>query len=248
MSSTASSPARCPPDMRLLANELLELLGPLRTVLVHSMPQEDTCPDRPAPAMILEPDAIADLGHPRCESSWCTLLVHASGRAPDWSVTIAGPDVPHMPHGYRGPLGVALLLSLAVCDDADPLIIDRLPFAPLRVNGMMIRSAPGRVWIRAAQRPVGPPSLVQLGTAWLAACRSRIPTLRGGQIVFVTSSNDAVLAMRPIAAQARLLAGEHRKRSLGVDGEIDCADATCGTCEDKPVCDGLRDIARRRRA
>jgi hypothetical protein len=65
--------------------------------------------------------------------------------------------------------------------------------------------------------------------------------------VFVTSSNDDVQALAQIATEAGILAGRHKKLVLGVDGDVECFELNCKTCDEKPVCDSLRDIVIKRR-
>ncbi len=199
--------------------------------------------------MVLASDTAAELGHPRTESAWCTLLTWEAAPSPDWRVTVVGPDAPALRAQDRRPLGVALILGFAHGFEADPIVVDRLPFLPLGLPGVMVRSVPGRTWLRLASAQGGCPSLFAVGAAWLEGCARRLAGLEQAEILFVTSSEQDVLALRPIGAQARLLAGEHRKLALTSGGDVECVAESCGTCEDKPVCDGLKDIlARRRRA
>ncbi|MBW2527774.1 MAG: hypothetical protein JRI23_26575 [Deltaproteobacteria bacterium] len=43
------------------------------------------------------------------------------------------------------------------------------------------------------------------------------------------------------------MAGHHKKLSLGVDGELECSDLDCDSCDEQEVCDSLRDVIIKRR-
>jgi hypothetical protein len=56
-----------------------------------------------------------------------------------------------------------------------------------------------------------------------------------------------VEALSQVSTEAAILSGRHKKLVLGVDGEVECRELNCETCDEKPVCDGLRDIVIKRR-
>ena len=50
-------------------------------------------------------------------------------------------------------------------------------------------------------------------------------------------------SLTQIAVEADILSGHHKKLILGADGKIECSELNCEICDEKPVCDNLRDIA-----
>ena len=79
------------------------------------------------------------------------------------------------------------------------------------------------------------------------AVYAELPDVEAVEVVFVTSSEADVEALGPIAAEAKILAGRHKKLVLSPDGEVECTDLDCEDCDEQPVCDALRDVVVRRR-
>ena len=90
-------------------------------------------------------------------------------------------------------------------------------------------------------------TLKTVGSALIAAYTDDFQVIEGAEVVFVTSSSDDVNALSQISTEVNILAGRHKKLALGVDGEVECQDLNCDTCDEQPVCDSLRDIVIKRR-
>ena len=54
-------------------------------------------------------------------------------------------------------------------------------------------------------------------------------------------------ALATLANEARVLAGQHKKLVLAADGGVDCLDLNCEACDERALCDSLRDVIVRRR-
>ena len=87
-----------------------------------------------------------------------------------------------------------------------------------------------------------------VGSALIAAYTHDFEGVEGVEVVFVTSSSADVEALSQISTEASILAGRHKKLVLGVDGEVECRELNCETCDEQPVCDSLRDIVIKRRS
>jgi hypothetical protein len=126
----------------------------------------------------------------------------------------------------------------------DPFTLENLSFLTHRLPGYMARSIPGRLWVRIS-RDTHARGLTfrTVGEALISSYLSELPEVTTAEVLFVTSSRDDVAALAPIALAAEVVA----KLALAEDGDLSCVDMTCDTCEEKPVCDGLREMIQHRR-
>ena len=167
----------------------------------------------------------------------------------DGHITVAGPDFGDMDEHAPNPFGQIVMLAVDRDRVPDPFEIDNTQYLMHRLPGYMVRSVPGRLWARLSReaRRAGL-TLDTLGAALISAYGEELQGVLAAEVVFITSSREDVEAMALVAAEAQILAGRHKKLVLGIDGEVECTELACETCEEKPVCDDLRDIVIKRRS
>ena len=141
-----------------------------------------------------------------------------------------------------------MLLHVLPDTAPDPFDIDTTQYLINRLPGYMVRSVPGRLWARVSRKALAAGmSLATLGQALVVAYSNGFEEIAGVEVLFVTSATAEVEELAPIAAEATILAGRHKKLVLSPDGDVECADLDCDTCDEKPVCDNLRDVVIKRR-
>ena len=200
------------------------------------------------PEVILASDTAVELGHPSTASQAAVLLTFQPDLLEHGRITVAGPDLDGMEDGAPHPFGQVVMLAVERDRVPDPFEIDNTQYLMHRLPGYMVRSVPGRLWARVgrAGRAAGL-TLDTLGSALIAAYGEEFEGVLAAEVLFITSSREDVEAMSVVAAEARILSGRHKKLVLGIDGEVECTELECDTCEEKPVCDNLRDIVIKRR-
>ncbi len=201
------------------------------------------------PEVILGEDVALELGHPSTASQVIVLLSHQPGLVRSGRISIVGPDLDEMEAGGRHPFAQVVMLAVKPDQTPDPFEIDNTQYLMHRLPGYMVRSVPGRLWVRVSKagRTAGL-TLETVGSALIAAYTGDFEGIEGAEIVFVTSSADDVNALSQISTEVNILAGRHKKLALGMDGEVECQDLNCDTCDEQPVCDSLRDIVIKRRS
>lgn len=201
------------------------------------------------PEVILGEDVAVELGHPSTASKGIVLLSHQAELVRNGSVSIVGPDLDEMAGGMHHPLAQVVMLALRPGQTPDPFETDNTQYLMHRLPGYMVRSVPGRLWVRISKagKAVGL-TLKTVGSALIAAYTDDFEGIDGVEVVFVTSNSSDVEALSQIATEANILAGRHKKLALGVDGEVECQDLNCDTCDEQEVCDSLRDIVIKRRS
>ena len=197
--------------------------------------------------IILSEDVGMELGHPSTASRAVVLTTFDPECVRPGRITLLGPDMEGMTSDRRPPLGQAVILGLR--DEApDPFELDSAQYLTNRLPGFMIRSVPGRLWVRVSRKArAAGLNLAVVGSALAASYTGSFEGVEGMEVVFITSSREDVEELGRIAAEADILSGRHKKLVLGVDGEVECLELNCEVCEDKPVCDELRDIVIKRR-
>ncbi|MEW6441565.1 MAG: hypothetical protein AB1640_11585 [bacterium] len=198
--------------------------------------------------VILSDEVAVELGHPSTSSRAMALLSWQPGLVRPGCVSLLGPDLEAMEPGVSHPFAQVVLLEVKEGRMPDPFAIDSAQYLLHRLPGYMVRSVPGRLWVRVSRagRAAGL-DLQVVGSALIAAFTGDFDEVEAAEVVFVTSSRADVEALRQVAAEADILAGRHKKLVLGVDGTVECRELACDTCDEKPVCDNLRDIVIQRR-
>jgi len=203
---------------------------------------------RGSPQVIVGEDVALDLGHPRTASESVVLLTTAVDAVVHGRIRWLGSDLPELP--LRSEHAYAQVVILRSRADAlpDPFAVEAAQYLTHRLDGYMVRSVPGRLWVRIsrAARARGL-DFETVGRALVASFTDGFPEIDAVEVVFVTGSVGDVRALGPIAAEARVMAGSHRKLLLAPDGDFECDDLDCDSCQDKPVCDGLREVVIKRR-
>jgi CO dehydrogenase/acetyl-CoA synthase beta subunit len=200
------------------------------------------------PEVILGEDVAVELGHPSTASQVLVLLSHQPELVQAGRISIVGPDLDAMEDGSRHPFAQVVMLAVKPGETPDPFETDNTQYLMHRLSGYMVRSVPGRLWVRISKagRAAGL-TLKTVGSALIAAYTHDFEVIEGAEVVFVTSSSDDVNALSQLSTEVNILAGRHKKLALGVDGEVECQDLNCDTCDEQPVCDSLRDIVIKRR-
>ena len=201
-----------------------------------------------APEVVLAEETAVELGHPSTASRAITLLAHDKALVEAGRISVVGPDLDRIGPSERRPYAQVVLLALREGCAPDPFEIDNAQYLMHRLPGYMVRSVPGRLWARVSRRGLAAGlTFGVLGSALITAFTEDFDGVQAAEAVFVTASRRDVDALAPIAAEAQILAGRHKKLVLGLDGEVECTDLDCESCEEKPVCDDLRDIVIKRR-
>ncbi len=203
---------------------------------------------RGKPEVVLSEDVFVELGHPSEASLSTILATFDPGLVQHGRVTLVGPDLPSMPRGQRPSFAQVLILAVDHNDLPDPFSLENAQYLMHRLPGYMVRSVPGRLWVRVSDkgRAAGL-DLFAVGSALISAFTSGFSGVKKAEVLFVTSFRDDVEALSEIAVEAAILSGKHKKLTLGLDGSVECTELNCDSCEEKPVCDSLRDVVVKRR-
>ncbi|MBU0516436.1 MAG: hypothetical protein KJ621_16890, partial [Proteobacteria bacterium] len=205
-------------------------------------------PGRGRPEVVLAQDTAVELGHPRTESVSAVLVTTQSGLIAPGRITIVGPDLDELNSPPPLSFGQVVMLAVGPGVGPDPYAVEAARYLTHRLPGFMVRSVPGRLWVRISRRArAGGLDLAVVGSALIAVYGREVAGVTAGEVVFVTSSAGDVADLGPIAAEGEILAGRHRKLVLRGDGTAECPDLDCDRCESKAVCDRLRDVIIRRR-
>lgn len=200
------------------------------------------------PEVVLGRDQALELGHPRTASVSCVLLTARADLVEHGRVRWLGPDLPELAEGGSYPFGQLVVVRTSDAGRIDPFRLDSAQYLTHRLPGYMVRSVPGRLWIRLSRQARGRGfSLARVGQALVAAYRDDFAAVDAVEILFVTSDAAEVESLAPLAAEAQVMAGQHKKLVLGPDGEFECEDLDCEQCDEQPVCDSLRDVIIKRR-
>jgi hypothetical protein len=203
---------------------------------------------RGKPEVILSEDVFVELGHPSEASLSMILTTFDASLVADGRVTMVGPDISAMKEGHRSSFAQVVIAAVDPEDLPDPFSLENTQYLMHRLPGYMVRSVPGRLWVRVSKkgRAAGL-DLFAVGSALNAAFKKDFSGVRKAETIFVTACREDVEAFSPVSVEAKIFSGLHKKLVLGLDGSVECTELNCETCEEKPVCDTLRDVVIARR-
>jgi len=198
--------------------------------------------------IVLSEDTAVELGHPSAGSLSMVLMTNRATNIKDNRITVVGPEVREMDDKTRYPFAQVILLAVNCGTHPDPFKIDNLQFLTNRLPGYMVRSVPGKLWSRISRKGLETGiDLSVIGSAVINAYKHEFENVKAVEVIYVTSSKDDIAELEKVKIEADILSGRHKKLVLGIDGELECTGLDCDTCEEKPVCDSLRDIVIKRR-
>ena len=103
------------------------------------------------PEVILGEDVAVELGHPSTASQVLVLLSHQPELVQAGRISIVGPDLDAMEDGGRHPFAQVVMLAVKPDQTPDPFETDNTQYLMHRLSGYMVRSVPGRLWVRISK-------------------------------------------------------------------------------------------------
>jgi hypothetical protein len=181
-----------------------------------------------------------ELGSPQCISENGVLWTFAKNLVTDARIHLLGPDLPEC--GGRS-LDFCQLILLGLVGNTPPekFKLEAGQFLPDRLPGLMARMIPGRLWIRISLNAISAGLDFQLVGAALAKAYKAIGGVQSVEIILVTDK-AAAEKFHPMVSEVRILAGTHKRVALGAGGDYECRELNCERCEDKPICDIIREV------
>jgi len=213
--------------------------------LVHGLPVGVGPQDKRNP--ILKEDTFVELGNPSVAS--CAFVIWSDDLScvEDGRITLIGADIQES-EGKSLPFGQVIIVGGTELKEEHHLELERTQYTSDQIEGYMLRSVPRRVWSRVGKEAAGRGfSFETLGRALMAVFRWKHPLVQATEVVFVTSSKEDVNQLDGIAAGVRKFSGELRKLRRQADGTYECSEYTCETCDEKAICDSIREWVKLRR-
>ena len=200
--------------------------------------------------IILKEDTFVELGNPSVAS--CAFVIWSDDLSwvKNGCITLIGPDIPES-KGKSLPFGQVIIIGGTELKEEHFLGLERTQFTCDQIEGYMLRSVPRRVWSRVSNEAAHKGfSFETLGRALMAIYRLKHPLVQATEVIFVTSSKEDVAKLDGIAVGVRKFSGELRKLVRQGDGTYECTEYSCATCDEKAVCDSIREmvILRRKKA
>jgi CO dehydrogenase/acetyl-CoA synthase beta subunit len=197
--------------------------------------------------IILRDDTYVELGNPEIGSSSFMLFTDKTEIIKEGRITVIGPDIKESA-GKSLPFGQVLMISGRDLDDSDHEALRHAGFIGDQIEGYMVRSFTQSIWSRVGKDAAGKGfSLETLGRALMALYKSDHSKIESMEIVFVTSGKEDIKKLDEIAVQVQKITKELVKNTWKIRGvDIDCA-SDCSTCNDKPVCDDIKEILKEKK-
>jgi CO dehydrogenase/acetyl-CoA synthase beta subunit len=195
--------------------------------------------------LVLSADTAVELGSPKTAATSFLLWTERPGAVRHGSIHLIGPDVSRDTRPLT-PFGKAVLVEVSGFDETNSY--DRwremeLAKYDVSLSGYMMRAVSQyqREWSRISRKAVtGGFSLSLLGGALIHELMKK-PYVRGVEILFVTSTEEDVLALKAIGDGVAEITGAMNKM-------VEEMDFDCSACEFKPVCDDVSELRSMRNA
>jgi len=117
-----------------------------------------------------------------------------------------------------------------------------------QIEGYMERSQSVNIWSRVSKVAVDKGfSLLFLGESLITILKQALPGAQAVEIAFVTESRRHIAILDEFATQVRKIARELLKNTWKIKGyDFEC-ESECAICDDKPVCDEIREMLKEKR-
>ena len=200
-----------------------------------------------SPGVILRADTFVELGSPDAGSCAFVLWTDTPSLVRDGRVTLIGPDIPEAP-GASLPFGQVLMVGGEDLGTEEHQSLEQAQFVADQVEGYMVRSSSRNVWSRVSKDAAAKGfCLDTLARALMLVFKSSLPKVQAMEIVFVTSGREDLLRLDDIAKRVHESGREIVKAHWKAKGfDLDC-DFDCRSCEEKKVCDYVREVAGARK-
>lgn len=195
------------------------------------------------PPIILKEDTFLELGNPSIGGCSFVLWTNDLSLIKGGQITLIGPGIQES-SGKSMPFGQAILLAGKMLREENHLELEKAQYMILgEIEGYMIRSVPRRMWTRVSNKAGGEGfSFEHLGRALMAILRSKLPSLEAMEVIFVTSGKEDIEALESIAVEVEKVTTWFRKLKRSEDGLYECNTDDCDHCEEKTVCDTVREV------
>lgn len=202
-------------------------------------------PDAGDRNLVLQSDTAIELGNPANESVSISIWTEKSKVVTDNRISLIGPDIPES-EGSRLPFGKIVLIEGTgftddnACDRYRELDLVRFD---LSLKGYMMRAASlhMREWSRISKTAVDAGfSFSVLGSALIGELKN-FDYIKSVEVIFVTSADKDVAALKPVASQVGQINNAMSK--MMAEMSFDCED-----CEYSEVCDDVSELRSMHRA
>jgi len=195
-----------------------------------------------AKTIVLAEDTAVELGCPSRASVNAVIWTRAGREINDGRVSLIGPDLPHLTGAERDYAQI-VMLGLTPEAELDPFQLESPQYLTRRLPGVMARMIPGRLWLRGSREAMAQGlDFALIGGALRRAYLELAQGIAGVETIFVTQDRETVERFSPLASEAKILAGQHRKVALAASGDYECEELNCESCDEKPVCDQIREV------
>ncbi|HUU01511.1 MAG TPA: hypothetical protein VM425_08740 [Myxococcota bacterium] len=204
------------------------------------------------PSVVVGDDVGAELGRPGAgpqARSHALVLPTARGElVRDGLVHCVGNDIGEAAPGENRAFAQIVLVAHPETVSLDLFELESNQYLANRVAGYMARTVPGRLWVRFSKKLLASGfGLFELGCCLLAAYRMDFMEIEAAEAVLVCGDDALMRALDSIAAEVKVLSGRQRKLTLQESGLYECADLDCDNCDERVVCDALKDVTIRYR-
>jgi len=193
-------------------------------------------------SMVMASDTAVELGSPECLSLNAVLWTHQEGWVTDDQMWLLGKDLPDA--RPQNDYAQFILVQIHEGIEPDPFQLESAQFLIRRLPGIMSRTVPGKLWIRISDCAMAQAiDFSVVACALRQSCKQNLSGIAAVESVFINDERSVIQNLSGLASEARIIAGRHKKVSLGMDGEYECAVLDCDVCENQHVCDQIRKVA-----
>ncbi|MBW2408942.1 MAG: hypothetical protein JRF72_04025, partial [Deltaproteobacteria bacterium] len=136
------------------------------------------------PEVILARDVAVELGHPSTASSAIVLITQKPQCLVNGQISVVGPDLHEMDRKVINPFAQVVMLSINKDNPPNPFHLGNTQYLFHRLPGYMVRSVPGRLWVRISNKGMQKGMrLTTVGSALIAAYTNDFAAVESIEIV-----------------------------------------------------------------
>lgn len=203
-----------------------------------------------SPGIVMKSETFLELGSPATGSCAFALSSDHTSLLQDGRICLIGHDVPESPEATLS-FGQVIMAGGEALTDEDYQVLVQSQYIGDRIEGYMVKSTPGHIWTRISKDAAQKGFCFEfLGMALMKLVKVQLPKVTAAEIIFVTSGKDDVQCLAEIGTNVSAVARDIKARLWQGRG-INIAECAfgghCGSCDDKSVCDEVKNMIHLRK-
>lgn len=196
------------------------------------------------PEIVLARDTAIELGGPATEALSLVLWTDMKGLIGDEMGSRILISENPAPAEIKQPVSFMQIILVELEKNSTPpeLHLKKLINLSKHLPGFMTLSASETIWVRVHKKKKNRFSFYSMAQCIFKRYSEELPYFKKMDIVLAAGQPWLISRFKPLANAAKIISEINKKATWENEGIVSCDEPACDICDQKPVCDALRDL------